>query len=43
MGTLLFIFLRGTGIIEFAYDMVILCVLVSLDSIALAIWASRGK
>ncbi len=37
MGTLLFIYIRVTGIVEFPYDMLILCFLVSLDSIAVAL------
>ena len=43
MGTLLFVFMRGTGIIEFPYDLIVLCMLVSLDSIALAVWVTRKK
>lgn len=34
MGTLLFVYIRAAGIVEFPYDLLILCFLVSLDSIA---------
>lgn len=43
MGTILFLILRLIGRIDFGEDLIILCFLVSLDSIALSKFLSKEE
>ena len=43
MGTILFLILRLVGKIDFSEDLLVLCFLVSLDSIALSRFLGKGE